>query len=992
MSGGTPFFRERPLTVAMFLGGATLFGILSFFKVPINLFPSTEYPGLSISVDFPGADVPLVEELLTIPIEEAVSSIGGIEEMRSFAERGKTEIHLEFQKGSSMDLKSLEVRERVDAIAGNFPREVHKPAIFHYDPDQKPILIVSIESEAFDFTTLRSIADHEVKSFLENIEGVSKIVASGGKVREVLVACDLQKLRAYGIDLQEVQRVIQANNKSASIGSVRKDGLKYNLLLAGKYKSIREIQKQPLYSREQGRIFFLEDVADVSFSFRDEESASRFSGKEIVSVFIYKSSTGNILQITKEVGEKLEDLKIPNVKFRIVYDQADSIRKTYSNVSICFLIGMALSAVALRRFGKNTLSDATITLLLQFPLNFFFIQFVLFALKVEFDLIVAAAEIAGCGLWLFVYKFLCERRDSDSGVFKFRNTVGESTSLVVVILALCLPLYYLDRDTGQSTLRLGAFLSLYLVLSYVSFPPLSASVRMVREKYLKSFHSVPLPSATRHAKPDPSISEKASSFPSNRLFALLYSAVLILGIFRLLQANKELFYSTESKRVVGYVELPAGYNFSQTNSITKSVEEKILKAGGAKDVTSKVEPGHSFLVVSLDSGTYADDFIEKIRKGIGNVSPAFLYFSRESESSKYKEIRIDVLGDDMDKLDSLSKDLAAKAADLTGAEDTILNYKSPRDELELSLNSPKTSGASLTNSEVASFLKTAIQGSVISKFVTDNRELDIKIRAKQEFRNSVDSIERFVVKNQAGKYVPIPEVSSKKEARSPVRISRKNKKRTLSFSLRSSRSGIRSLQSRIPEQLSQGLPEHYRIELGRNVEKASETENRLYAVIAFSFFLIYMVFASYFESFLRPLAVITTLLFAFFANLTICSFLFGKISLPVYLGSLLTIAASAFHILCLSKVSRDTESEPKREIFLLLLTLFLPQIIFAREGGAFLMELETTFLCGIGLSLLLTPRIFFRIESPFRKEGIFAGISDKFVQPVSIRKKQGKTF
>ncbi|EPG73793.1 RND transporter, Hydrophobe/Amphiphile Efflux-1 (HAE1)/Heavy Metal Efflux (HME) family, permease protein [Leptospira fainei serovar Hurstbridge str. BUT 6] len=982
------FLNRHPLTVAMILSGFFLFGVLSFFKVPVTLFPTSAYPGLSISVEYPGADVLLVEEILAVPIEEAVSSVGGIEELRSSAERGRVEINIEFQKGTNIDIKGLEIRERVDAVASNFPREAHKPLIFQYDPDQKPIIIISIESKKFDFTTLRSIADHEVKRYLENIEGVSQIAASGGKVREVLIACDLQKLRAYGLDLQDIQRVIQTNNKSASIGAVEKNGLKYNLLLSGKYQTIRDIQTQPFYSPEMGRVFFLQDVADVSFSFRDEESASRVSGKEMVSIFVYKSSLGNTMQIASEVRNKLQELRLPDVTFSVVYDQSESVRKTYSNILTCTLLGILLIAFLHFRNQRKFSPEINLTLFLQLPLNFFIIQFFLFLSKIDFDLIIASAEIIGYGLWFFVYKFLCERRDSAQGSFKLRNTIGEFASFIIIILSLCLPLYYLDSDTGQSTMRLGAFLSLYLSLSYFLYIPLYSSVRMVQEKYFRSYSTLPY-EETR-------ISRNRGSaydiFPK-RIFLAAYLIVISAGVFRLIDANKELFYSTENRKVIGFVELPAGFNFAQTNSITKKIEEKLLKTEGTSEVTSKVEPGHSLLVITVDESKISgDDFIQKIRKDLGNVSPAFCYFSRESESSRYKEIKIDVLGDDYDTLDQLTKDLAGKASGISGSEDTVLNYKSPRDELELSLNNNKASGASLNNSEIAGFLKTAIQGSVVSKFMEDSRELDIKIRAQEGFRKSPSSIEKFVVKNQIGKYVPIPEVSSKKESRSPARIFRKNKKRVLSFSLRTTEASYHTIKTKIIEELSKNLPENYHIELGRGIEKILEAENRLYAVIAFSFLLIYMVFASYFESFLQALEVIATILFPFFLTLLITSFLFGKLSLPVYLGLLLTIAAVSFQILCLGKVLKDPEPGFKRRTFLLILALFAPQLLFSSEGGSFLMEMELTLLLGIGISLVSTPKLYLFLEGILPKQILIQYLRENLFRSAKDSRMNRKSF
>lgn len=218
---GQKILESRPVSTGMFLFGLILFGAISYVKNPISLFPNTTYPGLTVSIEYPGADVKDLEEMITIPIEESISGVGGIEEIYSFTERGKTEINVEFEKESNLEFKSLEVRERIDIVAGNFPREVHKPFIYSYDPDNRPTMILTLKSETFDFIELRTIADNEVKRYLENIEGISKISVTGGKVREVLVSCDMQKLRAYGLDLSEIQRSIRENNTTSAVANLK---------------------------------------------------------------------------------------------------------------------------------------------------------------------------------------------------------------------------------------------------------------------------------------------------------------------------------------------------------------------------------------------------------------------------------------------------------------------------------------------------------------------------------------------------------------------------------------------------------------------------------------------------------------------------------------------------------------------------------------------------------------------------------------------------
>ncbi|TGK12907.1 AcrB/AcrD/AcrF family protein [Leptospira fletcheri] len=979
---------KRPLTVAMFFAGLLLFGVLSFFQVPLTLFPTSDYPGLTISVEYPGADVGTVEETLTIPIEEIISSVGGIEEIRSSAERGRSEINVEFQKGSDLDLKGLEIRERVDLVSGRFPREVHKPMIYHYDPDQKPVLILSLESDKFDFTTLRSIADNELKRYLENIEGVSKIAASGGKLREILIGCDMQKLRAYGLDLHEIQKVLQANNRSASIGSVRSEGNRFNMFLSGKYRNLREIQKQPILSKESGKTFFLEEVADISYSFRDESSSARINGKDTVSVYVYKSSVGNPLQISSDVDKTLAELKLPHVKFNIAYDQSDTVRKTYRNTAISVVFGMIALGISLLVRKKYGNFEVFSTLLVQFIVIFFLFQFLLFVFKANYDIIVLCAETIGFALWIVLYPFL-SKGGKYGEEFDFEHTAGEFLSLVIIVLSLCFPLYYLDRDTGESTLRFGTFLSLYLSLCYFSFGPLHSILDLARRRFQRNYTMIPMEESDSYT----SLPDFPSRFHlSRRRLIPVFLVIVILGIWRFVSVEKELFYSVENRKILGFVELPADFNFPQTDAITKEVENKILQFPGVTEVASRIEPGHSFLVITLDEGKIkSDEFINGIKKEVGGLKPAFCYFSRESESSKFKEVKIDILGDNYNRLNDLAQDLAGKASSISGVEDVILNYKAPRDELELSLNHQKISNSTLSNSEVAGFLKTAIQGSVISKFLDDNRELDIRLRALKEFRNSPQSLEKLVVKNQMGKYIPVPELSSKKESRTPTKIFRKNKKRTLSFSILSSGLSFSEIKNSVLKELGKDLPENYFIELGRNMERIVETERRLYGVLGFSFLLIFMILASYFESFFKPLPILLASLPIFFATLILASFVFGSLSLPVYLALLLTVAVVCFQSLFLVRNPKLKSAGWGRESFLAVSIFFLPQILFPREGGKFLMEFEVTILVGMACSMLGLYFVRFQSSTSNEKLSVSEIVSVVSEPILSKRKTKKKT-
>ena len=216
------FIFARPVLVSMFAAGLLLFGLLSFYSLHFSLFPSTVYPGLSIKLEYPGADAIKIEKIITWPLEDSISLVGGIRDMRSYTEAGKVKINLEFESNVDLDFKTLEVKERIDLVSHTFPREAHSPTVFRYDPDQVPIVILSFKSKKFDLSQVREVIERTLKPELENVEGVSQVTLAGGRLREVLVSCDRQQLEAYGISLREVSRALSRNNVNGTVGKIER--------------------------------------------------------------------------------------------------------------------------------------------------------------------------------------------------------------------------------------------------------------------------------------------------------------------------------------------------------------------------------------------------------------------------------------------------------------------------------------------------------------------------------------------------------------------------------------------------------------------------------------------------------------------------------------------------------------------------------------------------------------------------------------------------
>ncbi|MCE9499968.1 MAG: efflux RND transporter permease subunit, partial [Leptospira sp.] len=444
---------KKPVSTLMGILAILMLGFLSVFQLKFSLFPNPSFPALSITVDYPGNDADKIEEIITQPLEEAISGIGGIEEMTSTSESGKARINLEFQKDINLEYKIMEIRERMDIASSLFPREAHKPFVFKYDPDQRPAEIIVLKSEKFDLLQIREIADKEIKLLLEGTDGVSQVLVSGGKQKEILVSCDLDKLTVYGIHPREILKVIQQKNKNSAIGKIEHQGANFTMFLEGKFNRIDDIEDTVIYSSAQSKYLSIRDVAEIKYSYRDEETSSRINSIENVSIYIYKSSLGNILAISREIQKKLNNYQIPNLKYEITYDQATTILNSYKNIILTHFLGLFLIILFFLSLGKNR--KYVLIFLLQLfgiPVAFFF---VLFLIKKDFDINIATGMFLGLDFYFLTSTVYLETDESSQKKIIFDPGRGKRFLMFLIILSLSLPLFLFNPEAGESAFTIG---------------------------------------------------------------------------------------------------------------------------------------------------------------------------------------------------------------------------------------------------------------------------------------------------------------------------------------------------------------------------------------------------------------------------------------------------------------------------------------------------------------------------------------------------------
>ncbi|HLD50421.1 MAG TPA: efflux RND transporter permease subunit, partial [bacterium] len=231
----------RKVSVVMLTLGLIVIGIVSFMRMPQELFPPINFPQITIVTEYPNAAPEEIETLITRPIEESVGSVAGLKRIESVSREGRSTVKVAFNWGQDVDFAALAVREKIDTIKERLPKEAGDPVVLKYDPLARPILILSVTGPNLEPIQLKQLTEKMIKDNLEKVEGVASAVLSGGASRMIYVNIDQGRLQANHLSLLEVIDSIEKTNVSYPAGSIKKGLYEYLIRTVGEFRSVKEI-------------------------------------------------------------------------------------------------------------------------------------------------------------------------------------------------------------------------------------------------------------------------------------------------------------------------------------------------------------------------------------------------------------------------------------------------------------------------------------------------------------------------------------------------------------------------------------------------------------------------------------------------------------------------------------------------------------------------------------------------------------------------------
>lgn len=892
---------RRPVTVFMITIGFLVFGLIALGKLPINLLPDLSYPTLTIETRYPGAAPEEVEYLLTRPIEEAVSVIPNIQRVSSSSKAEVSQVTLEFDWGRNMDFAILDVSKKIDLI--RFPEEIEKPRILRYDPNQEPIMKVSVTSDQMPLEQLRFFGEEDLKKRLEGTPGLASVKVSGGREEIIEVHLDETKLKRFGLTVSEVSRRLTEENINRAGGSLYENDARYLVRTLNEFKTLEEIG-DTIVSRQEGKKVYLREVADIAYGHKDIDRINRINGGEGIELAFYKEGDANTVLVSKNLDAAIdkyaEEFK-DQVTMVKTYKGATFIESAVEEVKSNAVIGGLIAIVVLFLFLWDVKS--TLIIGVAIPISVVTTFFLMLLFDVSLNIMSLGGLALGVGMLvdnaIVVLESIAVRKKlgdddftaAEKGTGTVAGAVFASTLTTVVVFV---PIVFVQGVAGQLFRDLGLAVSFALIASLIAaltfmpagFVMLGRMVRFVKSlfvdvKKLKdgSFYEEDKEQHT-------SLEElEVGDFKGNLYTKMLTGAlrlrylVLLVAVLLVFQAGtlwKTLGLNLVPELAQGdyYVlmEMEEGTPIQSTDQAANFIEEQLVAMDEVKVVFSNV--GEFNQGLDTRSGENLAQINFSLKEGVENQIPVLArirnileeapnmdyHLGTPSYFSFRTPIEVEIYEDNREILEQINQEFMTEMAKLESIKDIRSTVADGNPEIQIQFDRETMSKLGLSIADTAALLRDKIQGTTPTRFVRSGRDVDIMVRLEEDDRAGLDQLDDLTIAYRDGRPIYLRTVAHINYETGPSQIKRITQSRCAVISANLSNNDLGAAAAAVT-----GIIENMRnkydgieIKLSGQTQEMDSSMRSLLFVIGLATFLVYLVMASQFESLVHPFLILLT--------------------------------------------------------------------------------------------------------------------------------------
>lgn len=895
------FSVSRPVTILMLFIGLILIGLISYQNLGLDLLPDLSFPMSAIIVSYSGVAPQEIENMITIPLEEAVATIRGVKNINSYSREGSSVVLMEFNWGTDMDVSALNIREKIDQVKGFLPDDASDPIVIKFDPSLMPILVLGMDSEEKDLEKLQEYAEDIIKPRLERLEEVASVSINGGLDREILVSIDNEKLRSSQLSFSQVTAALAGENVNLPAGTLKEGTINFLIRTLGRFESIQDIEKI-LISNIRGNKIYLGDIAKVEDTFKERNSITYVNGKPGIMMSLQKESGKNTVTVAKRIFKELEAIQklLPDdISITPVFDSSDFIKKTISQVGWVALYGAVLAVFVLLFFLGNL--SSTLIISFAIPISLIFTFSLLYFSNLTLNMMTLGGLALGIGMMvdnsIVVLENIFRYRELGTDIKKSAclgaSEVGPAISAsTFTTIAVFLPIVYVQGIASELFRPMGYTITFSLLTSLLvalTLVPMLSS-KILRFKVKDNSQSVSKENLVKN-----SLKQGGRIFNftreeyvrlitwslRHRGIVFILAVIIFVGSIMLVPfVGTEFIPSSDQGQFNINITLPTGTNLETTREVVREVEKIVSEIPEIKSMLTTAGEGSGGMGFSTEGGNSGTiminlvdqnkrernmaQIINELRQKIGTYPDAQIKFSEQGFSfSSGSDLEVKISGDSLDELENIANRILILLAEVEGVYDLKSSVEDVRPELHVNIDREKANLYGLTTAQIASTVHDALLGRVVSIYQEKGKQIDIRIRLEEEDRNSIEEVENILISSSAGLQIPLKEIAEVTVDSGPKGIDRKNQQRVVNVSANISDRFLSKVIQDAQQQLDKlVLPEDYHYEFVGENREMQESFKELALALALSIILVYMIIAAQFESLLMPLAVMFSVPFS----------------------------------------------------------------------------------------------------------------------------------
>lgn len=861
---------HRPVTTIMIFISFVVVGIIASRLVPLEYFPDISFPGAFISVPYPNSTPQEVERNITRPIEEAIATISGLEEISSSSGENQAGIFVRFKMGSDIGLKAMKVKEKIDGVRNQLPDDMERVFIQKFSAQDNPMLNLRISSER-DLSDAYDLLDRNLKQRIERISGVAKVDLYGVDKKQIRIELIPGRLEALNVNIGELATTLRRANFSVTAGKVDDAGKRYVVRPIGEITSTEEFENLIIGPNN----LRLSDIADVAYESPERNYGRHLDQKYAIGLDVFKESGANTVEVSGRVMEEINAIKKrPEMRGINIYEmnsQASGIISSLMELFKAGMLGGFLSIIILYLFLRQV--STTLIVALAVPFSLIVTLGLLYFLGLSLNILSMMGLMLAIGMLVDNAVVVTENIHRNQHMINDRPTAtirgvkqvalavtaGTFTTIIVFLPNIISEMSMIATQMYHVAMSIIISLLASLFISLTIIPLLTTYVKLPKEKDKKDFI------------------DRAIGWYENLLDWLMkrryISVALILGTFLSIaipinMVQVDMFPPEASRELYLQYNLNDSYTLERVEQTVDRVEEYLYNNQQNFEIESvysyyQSEYAQSTIILTDEDSAEKDVTVIKkeIEEGLPVISIGSLSFEYRDQSGG-ERVRIFVIGESSEVLEDLADEVIRRLEMVEGIADVRSEAEAGSEEVQVVVDRQRARNYGLSSSQIANIVSNSMRGINLRRVRGQNGEIDVLLAFRDTDRQTIDDLLDLPINVGENQTVKLASLADYEINRGPRSIQRQDRQTSLGITANLDGITMEEARTKIAEVLNQiNYPSGYGWSYGRSFEHDQEAMDQMIINMLLAMMLIYLVMASLFESIIFPSSIITSIFY-----------------------------------------------------------------------------------------------------------------------------------